>query len=156
MAKGILRTYVAPVLAAVALLALLRGVLLPQVAVETARPELGLMAGDRVLVWRPAYGLRLPFADAYAPRWGQREPQRGDCVVFDCGDGRLGLARVEALPGDSIEGRGRVPRGCCWTGSYLLPQRLLAGRLLCVSYSVDAGRPWTQALRRGRWFRRVR
>jgi signal peptidase I len=62
-----------------------------------------LHAGDRVLVWKPAYGARLPFA-GWRP-FGGDPPRRGDVVVLGSpGSGSQDwVKRVVGLPGDVIE-----------------------------------------------------
>lgn len=52
--KRVLRTYVAPVLAAALLWLLAHSLLALQVEIRAARPDMGLLEGDRVWVWRPA------------------------------------------------------------------------------------------------------
>jgi signal peptidase I len=67
-----------------------------------------LFAGDRVVVDKQAYGLRVPFT-----LWKLRPgaaPARGDVVIFDSpADGTRLIKRVVAVPGDLVEVRdGRV------------------------------------------------
>jgi signal peptidase I len=61
-----------------------------------------LEIGDRVVVTKFSYGVRLPFTDAALMRWSS--PQRGDVVVFSDPDRRIDLIkRVVAVGGDTIE-----------------------------------------------------
>jgi signal peptidase I len=105
---GLPRRILLGLAAAVVAALLLRGFLVESLAVTSGSMAPTLLAGDRVLVWKPAYGLRLPFAglrpgDAVLPR-------RGDVVVIG-GPGRRGgdwIKRVVGLPGDVIEIREQV------------------------------------------------
>ncbi len=72
-----------------------------------------LNVGDRLLVNRLAYGLRLPFS---RQRLRARQPQRGDVIVFPStaagGEGpgpRSLVKRVIGLPGDVISFRNGFP-----------------------------------------------
>ena len=67
-----------------------------------------LEIGDRLLVNRLAYGVKLPFAKTYL---GRKLPKRGDLVVFNSeagagpGGSRTLVKRVIGLPGDLISFR---------------------------------------------------
>jgi signal peptidase I len=63
-----------------------------------------LLLGDRVIVNRAAYDLRLPYSTIRLARVGA--PRRGDLVAFLVPNrNTLGLKRVAALPGDTVEMR---------------------------------------------------
>src|SRR5438876_6698994 len=60
--------------------------------------------GDRVVVNKLAYDLKIPFTTIEVAKWG--DPQRGDIVVlFSPVDGVRLVKRVVAVPGDRIEMR---------------------------------------------------
>jgi signal peptidase I len=66
-----------------------------------------LIVGDRVLVNKIAYDLKLPFTTIHLFRWS--DPERGDVIV--CFEPKTGLRlvkRVIGLPGDVIEMRDNV------------------------------------------------
>ena len=61
-----------------------------------------ILVGDRVLVNKLAYDLKVPFTTWHIAEWGN--PQRGDVVVFfSPKDGTRLVKRVIGLPGDTIE-----------------------------------------------------
>jgi len=66
-----------------------------------------VMVGDRILVDKLAYDLRLPLTHISLLRLG--EPQRGDIVTIDSRQaGELLLKRIIGLPGDVVELRDNV------------------------------------------------
>lgn len=78
--------------------------------VPTGSMEPTVEPGDHIVVAKAAYGLRVPFTDAWLVRWSG--PARGDVVVLDSPeDGTVLLKRVVALAGDVVEvldGRVRI------------------------------------------------
>jgi signal peptidase I len=61
-----------------------------------------ILIGDRIVVDKLAYNLRVPFTMRSLMRWG--EPQRGDVVTFNSpADERLLVKRVIGVPGDYVE-----------------------------------------------------
>jgi signal peptidase I len=64
-----------------------------------------ILPGDRILVNKLAFGLRLPLAPKPLFQWAS--PQRWDVVIFDApNDGVLMVKRVIGLPGDTVSWRG--------------------------------------------------
>lgn len=60
-----------------------------------------ILIGDRVIVNKLAYDLRIPFTFIRITRWA--DPERSDIVTFESPkDGRLMIKRVIGLPGDTI------------------------------------------------------
>jgi len=63
-----------------------------------------IVEGDRILVDKSAYGLRVPFTTLRLTRG--EDPQRGDIAIFPSPeDGITLVKRVVGLPGDSVEMR---------------------------------------------------
>ena len=62
----------------------------------------GILDGDRIVVDKLAWDLRVPFTTVRVAGWSN--PARGDVVTFDNPvDGRLFIKRVVAVPGDRVE-----------------------------------------------------
>lgn len=72
--------------------------------VPTGSMKPTIQEGDRVVVNKLAYDLKVPFTTIRIFKWG--DPQRGDIVVlFSPVDGTRLVKRVVAVPGDHIEMR---------------------------------------------------
>ena len=71
------------------------------VYVPTGSMNPTILEGDRLLVDKHAYGLRIPFTLIRLSRGG--DPQRGDVVTFESpADGKLLVKRVIGVPGDMV------------------------------------------------------
>jgi signal peptidase I len=72
--------------------------------VPTGSMQPTIKEGDRIIVNKMAYDLRIPFSQVSLVKTG--EPQRGEIVVFEskAADKRL-IKRMIGLPGDTIEMR---------------------------------------------------
>ena len=69
--------------------------------VPSGSMEYTLVAGDRVVVDKRAYGLRIPFTDVELLDSGSVE--RGDIVIFDSPrDGKRLIKRIVAIGGDEV------------------------------------------------------
>src|SRR3954447_23476017 len=70
--------------------------------VPTGSMQPTILVGDRVLVNKLAYDLKVPFTTWHMAEWSN--PQRGDIVVFySPKDGTRLVKRVIGLPGDTVE-----------------------------------------------------
>lgn len=100
---GLLRRLGARLALAAAAALVLRACVVETLEIGTGSMVPTLYAGDRVLVWKPAYGVRVPFV-GWRP-FGGALPRRGDVVVLGPpGSGRQDwVKRVVGLPGDVIE-----------------------------------------------------
>lgn len=145
--KRFARYFLLPVVTAALLLVVTRGLLVTQLSLPADRADLGLMAGDRLLINCTAFGLRMGGTGTH------RQPERGDIVVFGSPDGQEGLhiGRVTALPGDTAEGR-RLPEATYRIDGTTVTHDRLRGRAVCVSYSTDAAAPLHRRFRRDRFF----
>jgi signal peptidase I len=72
--------------------------------VPTGSMKPTIQEGDRVVVNKLAYDLKVPFTTIAVFKWGN--PERGDIVVlFSPVDGTRLVKRVVAIPGDNVEMR---------------------------------------------------
>lgn len=106
--KPVWREYGEAVLLAVALALVLRGFVVEAFRIPSGSMAPTLLSGDHVLVWKLAYGVRLPFTRLRLADLGA--PRRGDVVVFASPrDPAADLVkRVVGVPGDVVELRDQV------------------------------------------------
>lgn len=70
--------------------------------VPTGSMKPTILEGDRIVVNKLAYDLKVPFSNWHLAEW--KNPQRGDIVVFYSPfDGKRLVKRVIGLPGDMLE-----------------------------------------------------
>jgi len=75
--------------------------------VPTGSMKPTILEGDRILVNKLAYDLKVPFTLWHLLEWG--DPQRGDIVVFFSPDEHVRMVkRVVGVPGDALELRENV------------------------------------------------
>lgn len=104
------RRYIGPVLLAVILLLVVRGLFLSHLRLPANADLPGLRPNAHVLVSLTYYGLRVPGEQFWGyHRWGYRYPSRGDSVVFrlPIGAGKNvqeteGFGICRALPGEVV------------------------------------------------------
>lgn len=138
-----------------------------------------LTSGDRVLVNRWSYGLRVGGGEGLFSygRIGRRPVRRGDVVAFDnpLRPGEVLLCRCQGLPGDTISGPGGeltvVPglKTCADADHYwmvalgdgnpldsrtlgFIAERHIIGRAVMIIYSHDTTQPLWRGWRPQRFF----
>jgi signal peptidase I len=132
-------------LAAVVLALVLRGLVVDAFRIPSGSMAPTLLPGDAILVWKGAYGLRLPFTHLRLLDLGM--PRRGDVVVFESPrePGRDYVKRVVGLPGDVIELR----EGILFVNGVPQP-RTLEGEFVYVDRDDESPGGRRQACRRFR------
>ena len=101
------RETVRPMLVVVLVLCTFRSAVADWNDVPTGSMKPTIVEGDRILVNKLAYGLRMPFTDWWLMQWSG--PERGDVVVcFSPANGDRLVKRVVGLPGDRVELRHNV------------------------------------------------
>ena len=101
-----------------------------------------LISGDRVVVNKLAYSVRVPFTLQHIARWGG--PQRGDVVTFDSPKDEVNLIkRVVAVQGDIIEMRDNTLR----INGQVIERKLVdASRVIPTESGALLAEIWTEQL----------
>ena len=95
-----------------------------------------ILIGDRVIVNKLAYDLRIPFTFIRVTQWA--DPERSDIVTFESPkDGRLMIKRVIGLPGDTISLRDNRDNSGDYRAIGFVPRRAILGRASSVAFSFD-------------------
>jgi signal peptidase I len=139
---NLLRRFAVPLAVAAAAALSVRACVVEPLEITTGAMVPTLFAGDRVLVWKPAYGWRLPFV-GWRP-FGGELPRRGDVVVLSPrkGAGRDWVKRVVGLPGDVVELREQV----LYVNGVPQP-REAAGELTYEELNEETGVWWSDTCR---------
>ncbi len=161
------RRFLLALAAAMLLMLCFRAVVFTICTVEGDGLEPLLIKGDRVLVNRWSYGLRVGGKNGVFgyTRLGRSAVERGDIVAFDhpAGGGEMLICRCKALPGDTVQMNGEplvVPgRVNCADADYywmeaigsnnttdsrtlgLIAEHLIIGRVTTIVYSHDPNQP---------------
>jgi signal peptidase I len=100
--RKLIRAEVVPFVVMLLLLTAARSSLADHYYVPSGSMEYTLLPGDRVVVDKTAYGLRVPYTKIDIA--AGRSPSRGDIAVFDSPqDGVLLIKRIVAVGGDLVE-----------------------------------------------------
>lgn len=101
--KSVFREYAESIVVAILLALLVRTFFLQAFKIPTGSMRPTLVEGDRILVDKVTYGIKIPFMAVRLPR--VRPPQRGDLVVFRSVDdpGRDFIKRLVAVGEDTVE-----------------------------------------------------
>lgn len=99
------RRVVRPILVVVIVISTFRSAIADWNDVPTGSMNPTILEGDRIVVNKIAYDLRVPFTDYVVARWSR--PQRGQIITFwSPHDGTRLVKRVVAMAGDTVEVRG--------------------------------------------------
>ncbi len=155
--KHFLRYVLLPALTAVLVMCIVRAWFVTHIALSVDAPQCGLLAGDRLLINRVAYGFYTPFPSLWGNHcWGRTKPERGDIVAFCPADGseQVIVARIEGIPGDTVRvsRRGILPPETYLAGNSLIVHSQIIGRVSCVTYSIAPEAPFYRCLRGSRFF----
>ena len=86
----------------IAIMLLFRSAIADWNQVPTGSMIPSILEGDRIVVDKLAYDLRVPFTFTRLARWA--DPQRSDVITFESPkDGKLLVKRVIGIPGDEVQ-----------------------------------------------------
>ena len=136
------RAYALVTAAAIGAALLLRALVVEGYRVRSGAMAPTLLVGDRALVSKLAYGLRIPFTRLRLLGAG---PRRGDVVVLERPRGAAVATRVVGLPGDVVELRDQV----LWINGVPQP-RTVDGEVAYEDRGEEGGPPHVDACRRAR------
>ena len=136
-----IRTELLPVLVTIFLFSAARSSLADHYYVPSGSMEPTLVPGDRVVVDKTAYGVRIPFTTIDVV--DRARPGRGDVVIFDSpANGHLLIKRVAAVGGDLVTlERGRLTvNGSPFTDPDVPDGERIGGRAVRLNLA-DGGGP---------------
>lgn len=101
--KSTFREYAESLLIALLMALFVRTFIVQAFVIPSGSMRMTLVEGDRILVDKVTYGIRIPFTDIQLPEI--RPPQRGDIVVFRSPEdpSRDFIKRLAAVGGDTVE-----------------------------------------------------
>jgi len=101
--KSTFREYAESLIVAILLALVVRTFLIQAFKIPTGSMRPTLMEGDRILVNKVVFGIKIPLTSWHLP--AIRSPQRGDLVVFHAPDDRHRdfIKRLVAVGGDELE-----------------------------------------------------
>jgi signal peptidase I len=132
---------------------------LMQAEVPSDRSDLGLVAGDRVIVNRCAWGIRHAFPFIFSNTDQPMSQSLGEIVVYRHPNDEtlMTIGRINAPAGRQHKYKGRYPQeNSCIIDGYDVPNHLVVGRVECVTYSLDSTRVFLDQFRPQRFFLTVR
>jgi signal peptidase I len=100
--KSKVREYVESILWAIFLALIIRSFIIQSFIIPSGSMEDTLLIGDRLLVNRFIYGIKVPFTDLWLP--SLRDPKQGDVIVFKYPGDRSKdfIKRLIGVPGDEV------------------------------------------------------
>ncbi len=100
-AKAIYKSWIFSIIFAVCIATSFKSAIADWNDVPTGSMEPSILIGDRVVVNKLAYDLKIPYTTKHLAKWA--DPRRGDIVVFySPEDGKRLIKRVIGIPGDRI------------------------------------------------------